>query len=469
MRPCTALASILHVTPSTRCTQRTLRAVGQRRRCHGRPTLAGNGATSGRATLAAHAGCLRRTTSVRVYCLAHRTACALIRYSPADKRGEKRIFLSSVAVGSYGVGKKGDKAVRRPQHHGPAPGSKSLQDGRLACGARPMPALLTHVPAIRAPLQPPARDAKAPHVLHDTSVDNAKNPSIFVVFHDTQALPAYVLVVAAKPSCPVCKQPLYVAQHGVWLTLLLLRLLECHKPKLPCNGLSPLSSPQRQGPLRRMFSVWPAEILVGVTEQGRESHPNRGYGGPQQQHRCGGQSSRRARARRTQSRHGPRRRRRGHECAVGAFNSTKVGRAVAVARCDYWRHISKWPKDAESRGNMDDDCRCLDRHARLACAASPPHTPSLSPFCLATQKTARARRGRRTIQRHASIWSSASRAAALALYATPAATVPAATLLTLRCGVRGRAEMESSFGALLDYFSTHISRPFAASAPGHRQ
>lgn len=133
------------------------------------------------------------------------------RYSPADEWGEKRIFLSSVAVGSYGIGKEGDKKVRRRHAVRPAVVSSAQSDAPDDGDSRAGPSPQPRGSFLSSTQQPPARDPRTPHILHDTSVDSVRDPSVFVVFHDTQALPGYVLVVADKAFCPACKQRLCVS------------------------------------------------------------------------------------------------------------------------------------------------------------------------------------------------------------------------------------------------------------------
>ena len=39
----------------------------------------------------------------------------------------------------------------------------------------------------------PPKDPNNPHLLYDTTVNNAKNPTVFVAYHDDQAYPEYIL------------------------------------------------------------------------------------------------------------------------------------------------------------------------------------------------------------------------------------------------------------------------------------
>jgi hypothetical protein len=48
-------------------------------------------------------------------------------------------------------------------------------------------------------VEPPVRDKKT-LALYDTVVDNVKAPSIFVVFHDAQAYPEYLVSFRARHS-----------------------------------------------------------------------------------------------------------------------------------------------------------------------------------------------------------------------------------------------------------------------------
>jgi len=43
-------------------------------------------------------------------------------------------------------------------------------------------------------LATPPKDPQKSHIVYDSVVDNVTNPSIFVVFHDTQAYPEYLIV-----------------------------------------------------------------------------------------------------------------------------------------------------------------------------------------------------------------------------------------------------------------------------------
>ena len=42
-------------------------------------------------------------------------------------------------------------------------------------------------------IAPPSRDPKSPELLYDSVVDNERNPTIFVVFHDSNCFPEYLI------------------------------------------------------------------------------------------------------------------------------------------------------------------------------------------------------------------------------------------------------------------------------------
>ena len=42
-------------------------------------------------------------------------------------------------------------------------------------------------------LAPPPKDSTRPEILYDSVVDNVRRPTIYVVFHDTQCYPAYLI------------------------------------------------------------------------------------------------------------------------------------------------------------------------------------------------------------------------------------------------------------------------------------
>lgn len=69
------------------------------------------------------------------------------RFAHPDMNGTKRMILTEVLTGEYCQGRQGMKSP--PQKKG--------------------------------------------HILYDSLVDNMRNPGIFVIFHDTQAYPKYVI------------------------------------------------------------------------------------------------------------------------------------------------------------------------------------------------------------------------------------------------------------------------------------
>lgn len=71
-------------------------------------------------------------------------------YSPADSAGNRYMYLTSVLVGEYTAGQ-----------------------GNM--------------------ITPPAKNPNNPTITYDTVVENVSNPSIFVVFHDTQNYPDYLI------------------------------------------------------------------------------------------------------------------------------------------------------------------------------------------------------------------------------------------------------------------------------------
>ncbi|XP_015987388.2 protein mono-ADP-ribosyltransferase PARP10 isoform X1 [Rousettus aegyptiacus] len=81
------------------------------------------------------------------------------RYSPPNADGHKAVFVARVLTGDYGQGRRGLRA-----------------------------------PPLRAP----------GHVLlrYDSAVDCLRQPSIFVIFHDTQALPTHLITCQHMPRAP---------------------------------------------------------------------------------------------------------------------------------------------------------------------------------------------------------------------------------------------------------------------------
>ncbi|XP_019641150.1 PREDICTED: poly [ADP-ribose] polymerase 14-like isoform X1 [Branchiostoma belcheri] len=86
-----------------------------------------------------------------VYFAKHASYSAQDTYSPPDAQGDKHIYQARVIVGEYTAGKSGL-------------------------------------------LEPPPKNPSNAAVRYDSVVDNVKNPSIFVVFHDTDAYPEYHIV-----------------------------------------------------------------------------------------------------------------------------------------------------------------------------------------------------------------------------------------------------------------------------------
>lgn len=74
------------------------------------------------------------------------------QYAKPDQSSNKRVYLCKVLVGEY---VKGERSMRVPPQKPGASGS---------------------------------------HILYDSVVDNQSTPKIFVIFHDTQAYPDYLIV-----------------------------------------------------------------------------------------------------------------------------------------------------------------------------------------------------------------------------------------------------------------------------------
>lgn len=72
------------------------------------------------------------------------------RYSPPDAQGHKAVFVARVLTGDYAQGHRGLRA-----------------------------------PPVRASGDSPLR--------YDSAVDCLRQPSIFIIFHDTQALPTHLI------------------------------------------------------------------------------------------------------------------------------------------------------------------------------------------------------------------------------------------------------------------------------------
>ncbi|XP_062935791.1 protein mono-ADP-ribosyltransferase PARP10 isoform X2 [Cynocephalus volans] len=78
------------------------------------------------------------------------------RYSPPDANGHKAVFVARVLTGDYAQGQRGLRA-------------------------------------------PPVRDRGRVRLRYDSAVDSLRQPSIFVIFHDTQALPTYLITCERSP------------------------------------------------------------------------------------------------------------------------------------------------------------------------------------------------------------------------------------------------------------------------------
>merc|ERR1712224_683367 len=90
------------------------------------------------------------------------------KYSSPDKHGVQYMFAARAAVGEYCSGKMDQ-------------------------------------------LAPDVRDART-HLLYDSTVDNVRDPSIFVTYHDAQAYPEYLSSSRRAPRLepaprPICVRP----------------------------------------------------------------------------------------------------------------------------------------------------------------------------------------------------------------------------------------------------------------------
>lgn len=94
-----------------------------------------------------------------VYFAARASLSARDRYSPPDAHGHKAVFVARVLTGDYGQG--------RPELRAPPP---------------------------RAPGRVLPR--------YDSAVDCLRQPSVFVIFHDTQALPTHLITCEHRPRRP---------------------------------------------------------------------------------------------------------------------------------------------------------------------------------------------------------------------------------------------------------------------------
>ncbi|XP_055288158.1 protein mono-ADP-ribosyltransferase PARP10 isoform X4 [Moschus berezovskii] len=90
-----------------------------------------------------------------VYFAKRASLSVLDRYSPPDAEGHKAVFVARVLTGDYGQGQRGLRA-------------------------------------------PPPRPAGHPLLRYDSAVDCLHRPSIFVIFHDTQALPTHLITCKHK-------------------------------------------------------------------------------------------------------------------------------------------------------------------------------------------------------------------------------------------------------------------------------
>eukprot|EP00045_Choanoeca_perplexa_P015265 m.187944 g.187944 ORF g.187944 m.187944 type:complete len:717 (-) comp16935_c0_seq17:1558-3708(-) len=109
-----------------------------------------------------------------VYFARHASYSTHPTYSPSDPRGERRVYLARVTVGHFGLGTADLKS-------------------------------------------PPPRSSKNKHKLCDSVVDNADLPTMFVIFHDSQALPEYIVVFTDSTTCSTCKQPYLPGPCGACL------------------------------------------------------------------------------------------------------------------------------------------------------------------------------------------------------------------------------------------------------------
>ncbi|OWK04190.1 hypothetical protein Celaphus_00016116 [Cervus elaphus hippelaphus] len=95
-----------------------------------------------------------------VYFAKRASLSVLDRYSPPDAEGHKAVFVARVLTGDYGQGQRGLRA-------------------------------------------PPPRPPGHALLRYDSAVDCLHRPSIFVIFHDTQALPTHLIICKHKsPSLP---------------------------------------------------------------------------------------------------------------------------------------------------------------------------------------------------------------------------------------------------------------------------
>ncbi|XP_059971467.1 protein mono-ADP-ribosyltransferase PARP10 isoform X2 [Mesoplodon densirostris] len=94
-----------------------------------------------------------------VYFAKHASLSVLDRYSPPDSEGHKAVFVARVLTGDYGQGRRGLRA-------------------------------------------PPPRPPGHALLRYDSAVDCLPRPSIFVIFHDTQALPTHLITCKHMSGSP---------------------------------------------------------------------------------------------------------------------------------------------------------------------------------------------------------------------------------------------------------------------------
>lgn len=94
-----------------------------------------------------------------VYFAKRASLSVLDRYSPPDSEGHKAVFVARVLTGDYGQGRRGLRA-------------------------------------------PPPRPPGHALLRYDSAVDCLPRPSIFVIFHDTQALPTHLITCKHMSRSP---------------------------------------------------------------------------------------------------------------------------------------------------------------------------------------------------------------------------------------------------------------------------
>lgn len=109
-----------------------------------------------------------------VYFAKRASLSVLDRYSPPDAEGHKAVFVARVLTGDYGQGQRGLRA-------------------------------------------PPPRPAGHALLRYDSAVDCLHRPSIFVIFHDTQALPTHLITCKHKSrSLPEDAPALLSTSPATW-------------------------------------------------------------------------------------------------------------------------------------------------------------------------------------------------------------------------------------------------------------